>query len=80
MIVSNRRYEITLHGDLPPLVLFLSSLSPLPPIWFGNKGPRPMHKLMMPVGANPTILMRGLNEVTHTCGFFNYLKGGEHHS
>lgn len=24
----------------------------------------------MPVGANPAILMRGLNEVTHTCGFF----------
>nr|DAS50887.1 MAG TPA: hypothetical protein [Caudoviricetes sp.] len=22
MIVSNRRYEITLHGDLPPLVFF----------------------------------------------------------
>nr|DAJ96219.1 MAG TPA: hypothetical protein [Caudoviricetes sp.] len=28
----------------------------------------------MPVGANHTILMRGLNEVTHTCGFLIFKK------
>nr|DAQ11475.1 MAG TPA: hypothetical protein [Caudoviricetes sp.] len=32
MILSNRRYEITFHGNLTPLVLFLSFPSQLPSI------------------------------------------------
>nr|DAJ96220.1 MAG TPA: hypothetical protein [Caudoviricetes sp.] len=32
MIVSNRRYEITFHGDLPPYFVSFQ----LPSIYFGN--------------------------------------------
>ena len=36
MIVSNRRYEITFHGDLPPCLISYFSLTQLPSIYFGN--------------------------------------------
>lgn len=81
MILSNRRYEITFHGDLSPLIYFYLFCLRYRLFTLGIIGLSQgeiVHKLSawMPVGASPTILMRGLIKSHLYVTFFVTLKKG----